>query len=103
MVLAFLPASNLLVYVGFVVAERILYLPSVGFCLLFGLGFGKLMHSRRGSTDEQRYRRCALLVCGGLLLLAAAAKTVQRNLDWRDEESLYRSAIRINPPKGELD
>ena len=30
----FIPATNLFFYVGFVVAERILYIPSIGFCLL---------------------------------------------------------------------
>ncbi|KYN20678.1 hypothetical protein ALC57_06995 [Trachymyrmex cornetzi] len=36
LVLPFLPASNLFFYVGFVIAERILYLPSVGACLAVG-------------------------------------------------------------------
>ena len=36
MALPFLPASNLFFYVGFVVAERVLYIPSAGFCLLSG-------------------------------------------------------------------
>ena len=36
--LPFLPASNLFFYVGFVVAERVLYIPSAGFCLLCGCG-----------------------------------------------------------------
>lgn len=30
----FLPASGLFFEVGFVLAERVLYLPSLGFCLL---------------------------------------------------------------------
>ncbi len=34
----FLPASNLFFPVGFVVAERVLYIPSMGFCLLVALG-----------------------------------------------------------------
>lgn len=33
-VVPFLPACNLLAPVGFVLAERVLYLPSVGVCLL---------------------------------------------------------------------
>ncbi|PIO72284.1 tetratricopeptide repeat protein [Teladorsagia circumcincta] len=32
--IAFLPSSNLLITVGFTVAERVLYLPSVGMCLV---------------------------------------------------------------------
>ena len=37
--LPFIPASNLFFPVGFVVAERILYAPSMGFCMLVALGF----------------------------------------------------------------
>ena len=40
LVIPFLPASNIFFRVGFVVAERILYLPSVGFCMLVTLGSG---------------------------------------------------------------
>lgn len=41
-VIPFLPASNMLFTVGFVIAERILYLPSMGFCFLVAHGFSKL-------------------------------------------------------------
>ncbi|XP_039501691.1 protein O-mannosyl-transferase TMTC1 [Drosophila santomea] len=94
-VLPFLPASNLLFYVGFVMAERVLYLPSVGYCLLFGLGFGHLWQRVNSS------RRCRLvLLCGLVVLLGVQGlRTCRRNLDWRDEEQLFRSAITINPPK----
>ncbi|EFO19749.1 hypothetical protein LOAG_08742 [Loa loa] len=33
-VITFLPASNIFVTVGFVIAERVLYLPSVAFCII---------------------------------------------------------------------
>nr|XP_029729218.1 protein O-mannosyl-transferase TMTC1-like [Aedes albopictus] len=209
LILPFLPATNLLFYVGFVVAERILYLPSVGYCLLIGLGVGKLIDgkpqgpaivgstsSRRSgnsgglratksssksfsssdgdrykyrangstgqsvkhhkshssnptssssvvgiggsssgaarksannsggggagslearragrirsgnssggggsSSDYQQRKRQIILGCFGALLLAYSGKTLLRNLDWQDEESLFRSAIGVNPPK----
>lgn len=38
-VLPFIPASNLFFPVGFVVAERVLYVPSMGFCVLVAYGF----------------------------------------------------------------
>ena len=38
----FLPASNMFFPVGFVVAERVLYIPSMGYCLLVSLGFNTL-------------------------------------------------------------
>ncbi|XP_015978681.2 protein O-mannosyl-transferase TMTC4 isoform X1 [Rousettus aegyptiacus] len=42
LIIPFLPASNLFFRVGFVVAERVLYLPSAGYCMLLTLGFGAL-------------------------------------------------------------
>ena len=42
-VLPFMPAANLFFPVGFVIAERILYLPSMGFCLLVAIGYSKLV------------------------------------------------------------
>ena len=45
--LPFIPASNLFFPVGFVVAERILYAPSMGFCLLVALGFNILQRTSK--------------------------------------------------------
>lgn len=53
LVVPFLPASNLAAYVGFVVAERVLYLPSMGACLLVALGCQSLWH-RLGSCKSHR-------------------------------------------------
>lgn len=40
--LSFLPASNLMFTVGFVIAERVLYLPSAGFIIIVVLGIRRL-------------------------------------------------------------
>ncbi len=96
LVLPFLPATNLLFYVGFVVAERVLYIPSAGFCLLAGHGVTRLLAANRG-----KMLRVAAAVCLAVLLAASWLRTVARNHDWTDEERLYRSGITINPPKGE--
>lgn len=96
MVLPFVPASNILFYVGFVVAERVLYIPSVGFCFLLGLGAGTLTRNWRRYEMRSRVFMLVLLTT----LLAMSAATLRRNLDWRDEESLFKSALHINPPKG---
>ncbi|KAL1509689.1 hypothetical protein ABEB36_004391 [Hypothenemus hampei] len=90
-ILPFLPATNLFFYVGFVVAERVLYIPSAGFCLLIGIAGAKLW-----KNSSIRGYFCAGFIC---VLIGFSAKTVIRNLDWQNEESLYRSAIPFNPPK----
>lgn len=89
--LPFLPATNLLFYVGFVVAERVLYLPSAGLCLMVGLG---------GAAVYRKHKTAFTVGFIGVLL-TFSAKTVMRNKDWNNEEALYRSAVHVNPPKGE--
>jgi len=50
LVVPFLPASNVFFRVGFVVAERVLYLSSVGSCILVVLGVKAL--SRKPSLRK---------------------------------------------------
>lgn len=93
--LPFIPATNLFFYVGFVIAERVLYIPSIGFCLLVAAG-------ARTSYIRLRTRGCKALLlclCMGLVLLNGL-RTVQRNRDWSNEENLYKSGINVNPAKG---
>ncbi|XP_035283189.1 protein O-mannosyl-transferase TMTC2 [Anguilla anguilla] len=94
MAVPFLPATNLFFYVGFVIAERVLYIPSMGFCLLVAVGTRALFVRLRG-----RASRTALLYGTAALVLLYGIKTVLRNQDWRNEEMLYRSGITVNPAK----
>jgi tetratricopeptide (TPR) repeat protein len=81
--------------VGFVVAERVLYLPSMGFCLLVAFGCDKIF--RRGGILRG-------LAMAGLLatLLVHAGKTVTRNADWKDELSLFTSGLKVNSGNAKL-
>ncbi len=105
LILPFLPATNLFFYVGFVVAERVLYMPSIGFCLLLGAGLEKLLAFTNAIHQNSANRRRKLIRSGiqvgfGIILILWSARTVQRNGDWSNEEQLYRSGISINPAKG---
>ncbi|XP_018620928.1 protein O-mannosyl-transferase TMTC2-like isoform X1 [Scleropages formosus] len=90
----FLPATNLFFYVGFVIAERVLYIPSMGFCLLVAVG-ARALYIRL----NRRSLRLILLCCCGAVVLLYGVRTVLRNQDWRNEEKLYRSGIPVNPAK----
>ncbi|GMS87692.1 hypothetical protein PENTCL1PPCAC_9867, partial [Pristionchus entomophagus] len=85
-------SSNLLTYVGFVIAERILYLPSVGLCLLAGMGV---------EWAEKRFPKHSsrLLLFLPVILAIVAARTVSRNEEWSDELRLFESAVGVNPAK----
>ncbi|XP_013175362.1 PREDICTED: transmembrane and TPR repeat-containing protein CG4050-like [Papilio xuthus] len=92
LVLPFLPASNLFFPVGFVVAERVLYMPSMGWCLLVAHGW-RLLARRRASLAA------AALI---FLLLAFSAKTYVRNWDWKTEYSIFASGLKVNRNNAKL-
>lgn len=93
LILPYIPASNLFFPVGFVVAERILYMPSMGFCLLTAYGFHLLLHRLNA--------KCAWL-CMALVLGAFAVKTYHRNYDWTSEYSIFMSGLQVNQRNAKL-
>ena len=94
LIFPFIPATNLFFYVGFVVAERVLYIPSMGFCILVAQGFEVVVVAAG--------KNCRHLVHWAVawLIVMYSCRTVIRNRDWLTEESLYRSGISVNPAKG---
>lgn len=95
LILPYIPASNLFFPVGFVVAERVLYLPSMGFCFLAGYGFWCLVRSAK--TKFVKLLLSLLIVS---LAFFHAARTMQRNRDWESKLTLYTSGMRFNPRNG---
>lgn len=93
MTLPFLPASNLFFPVGFVVAERVLYMPSMGFCLLVGFGFQLLI---------ERLNKRVAWTCMALLIASHAAKTYTRNADWETEYTIFMSGLKVNQRNAKL-
>lgn len=74
-------------------AERYLYLPSVGFCLLAGDLLGRAWDAA-GSGRA----RLAIGIAAGVALLACAAGTLRRNPVWRDDIALWEDT----EPKSQL-
>ncbi|XP_026549363.1 transmembrane and TPR repeat-containing protein 3 [Notechis scutatus] len=93
-VLPFIPASNLFFPVGFVVAERVLYVPSMGFCMLVAHGWKKL-------SSNSTLRKLSW-ICLSLVLFIHALKTLQRNWDWESEYTLFMSALKVNKNNAKL-
>ncbi|XP_078021416.1 protein O-mannosyl-transferase TMTC1 isoform X2 [Epinephelus lanceolatus] len=91
LVFPFIPASNLFFRVGFVVAERVLYMPSMGYCILVVHGLGRLC------SVVGRWGTTLLSVSMLLLLLLFSWKTVQQNHVWLSREALFRSGIQTLP------
>ncbi|TRZ12388.1 hypothetical protein HGM15179_014715 [Zosterops borbonicus] len=90
LVFPFIPASNLFFRVGFVVAERVLYMPSMGYCILFVHGLKKL------STWLNKWK-ITVPTLFALLLLLFSWKTVKQNEIWLSRESLFSSGVKTLP------
>jgi tetratricopeptide (TPR) repeat protein len=89
---AALPTSNLVVLPAAIFSERYLYLPSAVACAAAGLALATLARSRRGAAAAAL---AAILAAGSL-------RTLDRNRDWRDAESLYRSSLAAAPRAARL-
>lgn len=88
MLLAFAPIANMAFPIGTVFAERLLYLPSLGFCLVFGVALEQVWNAGQ--------RRLSLTVFA-LLTLGLMNRTWVRNGDWQNNETLFRTAIQTYP------
>jgi protein O-mannosyl-transferase len=77
-----LPASNLLFPIGTIMAERLLYLPLVGWlaCLVL-------------ATRHARLAPVAV----GVIALGFTVRTWVRNLDWKDDLSMATAGVQANP------
>lgn len=74
--------------IGWLMAERYLYLPSVGFCWLLAAGLV-------AAADRWGYRPLGALFV--IVLVACSVRTVLRNGDWSEEVAFYRRTVHAFP------
>jgi len=86
---SFIPVSNLLFSTGTIMAERLLYLPAIGFA-------GCLVLIAFWAGRSVRWEALAPVVLSAMLI-ALGLRTWERNRDWRDELSLWNSAVAAAP------
>ena len=86
--------SNLLIIIGTIMAERLLYIPSLGFCI-FMVALGQ--KSLAGVLQKRHiFHSYSLLIIIITLLIISlyAIRTWIRNEDWRDEAHLFSGVVR---------
>ena len=91
---ALAPTANLALSIGTIMAERFLYLPAIGFagCLVVAaLVLFRRVDGRRPAGHP------ALTGMLALIAVAFGVRTFARNLDWKDERSLWSSAVAASP------
>lgn len=91
--------SNIVFPVGTNLAERLLFLPSVGFCLVIAILLQRLFFSKKLTNEKQWYP-----IFGVLLLLSVlfSVKTITRNPAWRNNYTLFTTDIRTSPNSAKL-
>ena len=93
--LAFLAAtfsvvSNVVITIGTICAERLMYLPSAGFLIAAAAAVER-------ATEAKPDRRRAVYGAVAILCVLGAVRTWTRNPDWKDERALWSSAIATAP------
>ncbi|MEJ2720766.1 MAG: tetratricopeptide repeat protein, partial [bacterium] len=107
-VLGLIPVLNI-VPIGDVSAERLLYFPSVGAAMIAGGVFATALEAAFGRLRRAgarvrpglwigagRFPRQFAIVFG-IILLTFAAKTIDRNRDWKNETVLFAKTIEQEP------
>jgi protein O-mannosyl-transferase len=92
-IINYVPISNVVPIPSTIIAERYIYLPAAGFFI----GLGVLLSCL---NSRQRNRQ---LLWGGvtIIIMVCAAVTVQRNLDWKSDFSLFSSDSKSDPKSPE--
>lgn len=91
--------SNIFFPVGTHMAERLVFMPSLGFC--FALAALAYRLSRQSKTPGYKALYPAM-VATGLLVLAFSIRTVARNSVWKNNYALFTNDIRYSPNSAKL-
>ena len=87
--LTFAPVANILFFTGTIMAERFLYLPSIGFaaCAVMALY----------AVSERTRVRVLAPIALGAIVLALGIRTWERNIDWKDNLTLASASVQTSP------
>ncbi len=93
--------SNIIVIIGTSYGERLMYLPSLGFCISFGFLIQNLFQRGKAGYIENMpsfFKSFAkpIIVCFAIAL-AYSAKTFSRNSDWKDSWTLFTHDVQLAP------
>jgi tetratricopeptide (TPR) repeat protein len=88
--------SNIVFPIGTNMSERFLFMPSIGFCMLLVLL--PLFFSKSKTFIQQK----SILPVFGIIILLFAAKTIHRNLAWKDNFTLFTTDIHVSKNSAKL-
>jgi tetratricopeptide (TPR) repeat protein len=75
-------------------AERFLYIPLIGFCMLVAMAFNTLMNQRFSAPVPGKVLASVAVIT---LLSFYATVTISRNRDWKDSLTLWSKTVMTSP------
>ena len=85
--------SNLIMLIGATMADRFLYVPSLGFCIILTCFWIRFLDVPGGETSSLGFTNPKFFPVY-LLLALYSNKTYTRNMDWHDNLSLFMTDVR---------
>jgi tetratricopeptide (TPR) repeat protein len=92
--------SNLFFPIGTNMAERFMFMPSVGFSLGFAYLFYKLGVKLSQPNTTSGFSKIYLII--GVVLFFFSALTINRNFDWKDNLTLFSKDIAVSKNSGKI-
>ncbi len=89
-ILVYFPVSNVPFLIHTILGERVLYLPSIGFCVFLAA----LLH--HGWLSGKSPVKLAAVSAIAMLFLFHAGRTHVRNKDWKDDLTLFAATAKVS-------
>ena len=94
------PVSNIFFLVGATMAERFMYMPSLGFCFVLSYFLIKICKTEsikwKGYSFQNFFSaNLKLLVFVAIIISLYAAKTIDRSKDWKDNITLLSQDVQV--------
>jgi tetratricopeptide (TPR) repeat protein len=87
--------SNLILTIGTSMGDRLMYFPSLGFCIVVSV---LMVHFLKiEAIDTKKIENNSKLIPTMLIVLLFSYKTYSRNFDWKDNYTLYSTDVKTVP------
>jgi protein O-mannosyl-transferase len=91
-IITLLPLTNLLINIGSFMNERFLFLPGIGFSIVFGTIVASIIFQYK----RESYQSKLSIALFSIVLLLFALMTISRNTQWKNNLTLFTHDVRIS-------
>jgi tetratricopeptide (TPR) repeat protein len=99
--------SNVIILIGTNYGERLMFIPSLGFCLLIGILISKILKSKQSDklfTDLKSFFRENVkpISVVAIVVVLFSFQTTARNRDWKSDFTLYSGDVKKVPDSAHM-